>query len=109
MLQEPVIIQDFIGNLAPGANESSEDIPCVGQVLVYGLAYSDAAATLEISQGVNDLGGVKQYRHTVSIPIAALTAEPFQVLVYGKFVKTNIVAGLGAANVEVFAALRSLD
>lgn len=109
MLQEPIVIMDFINPMIPAAVQNAE-APCVGHVLLYGMAYSDAPVTVTISQGVNDRAGALLYRHNVVIAVAAGIAQVFQVPISGKFIRTRVEnTGPGIANVEVFTLIRSFE
>lgn len=109
MIQEPVVVLDHMAAMLPAAIFDGA-CPCVGHTLLYGMAYSDAAVTITISQGINDKAGTLQYRHHVVIAVAAGVAQVFQVPISGKFIRTRVQnTGPGLANVEVFTAIRSYE
>jgi len=118
-IQEPVIVLDYIGNIANGAFIETQDveelnpllrgIPCVGMMQIYGSVFSTQNVTVDISQGVADTAGTLIYDvPPVNFAVLAGTGVPRIVPIVGKFVKVRVSNASGfVANVRTFFVVRA--
>jgi len=111
MIQEPVVIMDFVGNIANGATElsSTHPTPIDGNVLIYGIVTSNNDVTVYIDMGIDDQSGLPAvYDYSRSFPVLAGTAEERNYPLAGKFARMRVenLSGFIAA-VKIHFKMRS--
>jgi hypothetical protein len=88
------------------AGSIEDEAAIAGRTMIYGMIYSSANVVLDIDQGVNDSGGIKQYRYNQSFPIVAGVAKAIEVPVVGTFARARVT---GNADVEIYIAVRGFE
>lgn len=110
MFQRTLFLLNYNGIIQNAQSIETLDggIPCIGWTYVYGLVYSDVNVTLEISQGIEEVSGVKTYRFTDTIAIPGGTGVAVERKIYGARVRAKISnASGGNANVESILLLKA--
>jgi len=106
-MHEPIVIIDYVGQIANGQFIATDGVPSVGLTFVYGMIWSSQEVTIDFQQGINDTTGSFIFRHSVLDNVPANTAIAREYPVSGKYCRVVITNSSGTpADVEVFFCAR---
>lgn len=110
MIQEPIVMIDYIGDLLNGQLIITDGVPLVGLYMVSGMIYSTQNIILSFDQGVNDKTGALLFRLSDITNILAGVARGIDFPINSKFGRI-IIANLSGANttIEVFFSARAYE
>lgn len=110
MIQEPVVVLDYVGTINTGQFVATDGVPIVGQCLIYGMVYSSQIVTLDLQQGINDNLGSFVYRHSKMTTVLAGSGTAIEFPVHGKYCRIVITNSSGfSADVEAFFCARPYE
>lgn len=110
MIQTPITLLDFVGNIADGAFIATNGIPVLGLNMAQGMVYSDRDVVFKIKQGINEQVGGFLYRHIREIDVVATEGKLIEFPICGKYLSLEIENSSGAvAYVEAFFSVRAYE
>lgn len=110
MIQTPITLIDYLGNIADGSFIATNGLPVLGLNMAQGLIYSDRDVVFKIKQGINEQVGGFLYRHVREIDVTAGEGKLIEFPICGKYLSLEIENSSGAvAYVEAFFSARAFE